>query len=87
MAANGGKFAGLGERLLTFEFHDGGRGNMRFRLTNIAKTLSSVSSARDAGDRVVSDNDGVARGAKKRWEAYPAVKAGWCVCHGRVGWG
>ena len=44
--AAGGKIPDTGERVLKFEFGDGGNGNMRFRLANATKPLRAVSGVR-----------------------------------------
>ena len=56
--ANGAKIADMGEKLLKFEFDDGGNGSMKFRLANVTKPLGAISSVCDRGNRVVFDSEG-----------------------------
>ena len=56
--ADGGKIADMGEKSLKFEFSDGDRGKMRFRLGDVTKPLGAVSSVCDKGSSVFFDSEG-----------------------------
>ena len=75
-AAHGGKIADAGAKFLNFEFNDGERGALSFRLANVTKPLGSVSSVSDKGHRVVSDNEGSYVELKSRGELVPRRKGG-----------